>query len=62
MNYTVIELQNGVVLYNTYTDRLQAEARYHTVLSFAAVSSVAVHTAMLVKDNGEVLKCESYSH
>ena len=62
MNYTVIELQNGVVLYDTYTDRLQAEARHHTVLSFAAVSSVAVHTAMLVKDNGEVLKCESYSH
>ena len=56
MNFTVIEMQNGVVLYNTYNDRLQAEARYHTVLAAAALSSVAVHTAMLVKDDGEVLK------
>lgn len=64
MKYTVIELQNGIVGENvwTYDNINDAEAKYHSVLSVAANSSVDVHAAALLNETGYCVKHESYDH
>ena len=64
MKFTVIELQNGIVGANVWTyDTINAaEAKYHSVLAAAAVSSVEVHSAVLLNDSGFCVKHESYTH
>lgn len=65
--FILIELQkNGdqtaLVPVRTYTDRLQAESAYYTTLAAAAISSVEVHTVLLIDDHGEPIKREFYEH
>ncbi len=63
--YAVLELQKSdtlAALVDTYIDRSQAEQRFHTVLSYAAVSEIPVHTVLLISDEGYVLKQDSYIH
>lgn len=63
--YAVLELQKNdtlAALVDTYLDRAQAEQRYHTVLSYAAVSPVLTHTVLLINDEGRILKQDSYIH
>ena len=54
MKYTVIELQNGVVGSNvwTYDDEPHALAKYFAILSAAAVSSVTIHAATIIRSDG----------
>lgn len=65
--YLVIEMQkqaNGSLahLVNSYTDRQIAEQKYHTILSYAAVSTLPIHTAVILSDEGTVIKKEFYKH
>lgn len=65
--YIVIEIQknqNGTVgtLVNSYEDRNTAEQKYHQILAAAAVSSLPVHTAAMLMEDGYKIKSESYSH
>lgn len=64
--FTVIELQtnNGVtsVLTTSFADVNQAYQKYHQVLSYAAVSELDVHTAIVVDERGYELKQEFYEH
>lgn len=64
--YIVIELQKTgsqiANLVTAYDNLPQAEAKYHTVLAAAAVSSLDAHSAMLVNAYGETLKHECYTH
>ena len=63
--YYVIEVQTaatGAALPFTFTDRNEAEAKYHELLSVAAKSSVPKHGAMLFTDDLFVLKQEVYVH
>lgn len=63
--YAVLELQKDktlAALVDTYLERPLAEQRYHTVLSYAAVSNVPVHTVLLISDEGNILKKDSYDH
>lgn len=65
--YIVIEIQknqNGSIgtLVNSYEDRNTAEQKYHQVLAAAAVSSLPIHTAVMLMENGYKIKSESYSH
>lgn len=46
----------------SYDNRNSAEAKYHAILSSAAVSKLPRHTAFMLTDNGRVLKSESYEH
>ena len=64
MKYTVIEMQNGVIGSNVwqFETREEAESKFYAVLSVAAVSSVAVHTVMIVTDEGFSLDCKCYKH
>lgn len=65
--YIVIEIQknqNGSVgtLVNSYEDRNTAEQKYHQVLAAAAVSSLPVHTAAMLMEDGYSIKKETYRH
>ncbi|MBP5461482.1 MAG: hypothetical protein J6Y20_05085 [Lachnospiraceae bacterium] len=69
MNYTVIELQDGIVgaVYRytpgEYEDPLaEAEAKFHALLAVAAKSSVPNHGCILISSIGVVNKKEFYPH
>ena len=68
MSYIVIETQtnNGtttIVPPVIYTDRNEAESKFHTILAFAATSSVEEHTAMLLTSDGRLVRTsECYRH
>lgn len=44
------------------TARDGAESAFHSILSFAAVSSVAMHAAVLMTNEGTVLEKKAYTH
>ena len=63
----ILEIQhsnNGATacLVDTFTDNALAEQKYHNVLAAAAVSSVNVHSAVMLDDTGNRIKGETYSH
>lgn len=63
--FIVIEIQKDVTaatLVSTHDTRNEAENKYHTVLAYAAVSSLPKHSAVLMDENGITLKHESYFH
>ena len=65
--YIVIEMQtdNGstaLLPALTYTDRNDAESAYHLKLGSAAVSSVDVHTVVMLDEHGDIVKREFYNH
>ena len=65
MIFYVIEIQTdttGAIIPFTFTDRDQAEAKYHSLLAVCATSSVAKHGAMLFNEDGFILKSEVYTH
>lgn len=66
MVFIVQEIQvNGdqvAILNSQFTDRLQAEASYHTILAAAALSSVNKHTAMIMTGTGDVQCKSTYCH
>lgn len=65
--YIVIELQtydngtvgNFVFAFSNYYD---AEAKYHTLLSVAAVSALPVHAVAMITNAGHMIKSEYYRH
>lgn len=65
--FIVIEIQQTAedqvsVLTSTYEDGADAENKYHTILAYAAKSSVMVHTAAMLNETGTLIKKEFYSH
>ena len=64
--YFVLEIQinngTGSILPFSYDNQADAEAKYHTILSVAAKSSVEKHSAVLMAENGITIKHESYFH
>lgn len=64
--FVVIELQqyNDTLqhIVTTHAALAEAESKFHTVLSAAAVSAVPVHSAVLLSGSGNVIKSESYRH
>ena len=65
--YIVIELQtlaDGTVgnFVWAFRDLNEAESKYHAVLSAAAISSVPVHTACLLSNDGACRASQSYTH
>lgn len=68
MKYIVIEIQkfqNGTIAVapvNTYDNFCDAASRYHAILAAAAISDVAVHTAMILTDTGTQLRLDSFNH
>ena len=64
--YAVMELQKTneslSVLTTTFDNRQDAESKFHQVLQYAAVSNVPVHSAVIMSEDGSLLKRESYRH
>lgn len=65
--YLVIEIQtmaDGSVatLTNQYSNQLEAESKYHTVLAAAALSHLPVHAAVLCTNYGSVLMAQHYTY
>ena len=65
MNYVVIEIQTTgelvtSVLNFVFSDRAQAESKYHTILAYAAVGNLFIHSAVLLAANGQVIMHDSY--
>ena len=67
MKFYVCELQTtvggpGSVTPYAFDTRNTAEAKYHELLSVAAVSQVDKHGAILFNEDGFMLKNEVYNH
>lgn len=67
MKYIVVEIQtnaDGTVgtLVSTFNDRNLAESQYHTVLAAAAVSTLPMHSCVLLQNDGRQLAKEFYMH
>ena len=69
MKLIVMEIQTGFdgvvgTIVTTYddTERLQAEQKYHTILSAAAVSNLQCHAATILTSDGHEVKSERYYH
>lgn len=65
MKYFVLEIQksadgNVATLTTTYDDKEHAEAGFYSLLAVCALSSLPKHGAMLITENGAVLKTEIY--
>ena len=65
--YIVIELQTnteGVVgnIVYAYNTRLEAESKYHEILSYAARSSLPTHAAVILTGMGQMIASEYYVH
>lgn len=64
--YFVLEIQingeTGSILPFSFDNQPDAEAKYHTILSVAATSTVLKHSAVLMAENGVTIKQESYFH
>ena len=62
--YVVAEMQNGIIGSNawTYEDRASAEVKEYQVLAEVVKSPVAVHTVMLLTDDGFILDTKCYKH
>lgn len=67
MKYIVIEIQTyadktvGFLTFD-FTEKAQAESKYHAVLSAAAVSDLPMHAAILVDNKGWLLQQQCYTH
>lgn len=64
--YILVEMQTNdnqtASIITAYTDRSAAEAAYHTTLASAVVSSVRVHTVVMLDERGSTIKREFYLH
>ena len=65
--FIVIEMQTNdgvtaVVPPVAFATRNEAEARYHAILSAAAVSEVEVHSCAILNEHGIVVQCHYYEH
>ena len=65
MKYCVIELQKnaeGVLtpLVSVHDTKEEAESKYHTILAYAAVSNLPVHSAVVLDENGCPVMYKSY--
>lgn len=65
--YIVIELQknaDGVVsnIVTSYNTLAEAESKYYSVLASAALSTIPVHSAIIVSEEGFPVKHQCYKH
>lgn len=68
MKYLVLEIQAnadgsvGIPPVVSYDNKNAAENKFHTILAYAAVSEVPMHSAVLMTTDGKIIKRESYTH
>ena len=69
MKYFVLEIQNGSSYLVTVAEdenpdvaRQKGESAYHSVLSYAALSNLPMHAAILVNEEGKPVMNQCYYH
>jgi hypothetical protein len=67
MTYIVIELQTDAAgqtanIVTAYDNQPQAEAKFHTILAAAAVSPVPKHAAVILSEEGLIVRQWCYDH
>jgi len=67
MKYIVIELQKAqdesvANLVHVFNTKAQAESKYYSILSAAAVSSVPVHSAIILQEDAVPVTFKSFTH
>ena len=67
MKYIVVELQKdaeGVVsnIVTSFENLAEAESKYYSILAAAAISTVPVHSAIIVSEEGFPVKNQCYKH
>lgn len=65
MKYIVLEIQTGQsvgLLTYAYDTENEALGTFHSILASAAASSVPCHTAMIVTEDGMLLRTECIKH
>ena len=63
--YIVMEIQKGntvSTIVDSYETLNEAENKYHTILAYAAISSVPKHSAVLLTEEGDYIKHECFEH
>ena len=65
--YLVIELQKnseGTLsnLVTTHETLQEADSKFHQVLSYAAVSTIPLHSATILTERGKMIRNEYYEH
>jgi len=65
--YVVVELQKSndttiASLVSTHQTLAEAESKFHQVLSYAAVSTLPLHSCVLLNEDAYVIRTQSYSH
>lgn len=63
--YIVMEIQKSSTastIVNVYDTLNEAENKYHTILAYAAISSVPKHSAVLLTEEGDYIKHECFEH
>lgn len=65
--YIVIEIQtaaNGLVstIVTQHSDANDAYAQFHSILAAAAVSELPQHAAVILYNNGNMVRSEHYTH
>lgn len=63
--FIIMEIQTNeqvATIVNSYSDRNQAESKYHQILTSAALSDVYKHGAVMLTEEGVRLKSECYIH
>lgn len=65
--YIVIEMQTNAdcdvaTIVTKHPTREEAESKYYTVLSAAALSTVPIHAATVLRNDGQQILYKSYSH
>lgn len=67
--YIVLEVQKNldgtgaiVAPIPTFNDKLEAESCFHSKLASAAISEVPIHTIILLDDDANTIRRETYLH
>ena len=65
--YIVIELQKnelGIVstIVTEHPTLAEAESKYHSILAFASISDVPIHSAAIITDEGVTVSHKCYKH
>lgn len=65
--YIVIEMQTNAsgevaAIVNAYPSQAQADSKYYSILSAAALSAVSVHSAVILTNEGRMVSFQSYDH
>ena len=63
--FIVVEIQKNdtvATLASTHETRNEAENKYHTVLAYAAVSTLPKHGAVMLDEDGIYIKSECFEH